>query len=209
MESQTVEFDLRSPVWHEQAKSERSTTRMLWGIFVVVLALTLVGLYATVRGYAESSPTAIAGLSLFLILAYVSTIVAFRVAYRGGPPPIRLRLSQQAVDLIYADGKVHFSRHWDDPEFSLTLRDFRALPQELLMSKELWLDTGDNQFFVTGFRPSRIPKSGLLTPEAYEAILSMARQRGCSITPITRRGLTGDEGWFYYHTKIQISRPGT
>jgi len=78
-----------------------------------------------------------------------------------------------------------------------------------MISKTLWLDTGDHRFFRAWFIPSRTPISGLLTPEAYEAILSAARQRGFSITPITRRGLTGDEGWSYYHTKIQIARPGS
>ena len=209
MEGQPVEFDLMSPLWHEQAKSDRSTRRILWGLFVFLMALTLVGLFATLRDYADSSPYAIAALTLFLTVAYLSTITACRAVFQGGPPPTRLRLSQQAVELIYENPKQHYSLRWDGPSFSLTLRDFRACPQRLLISKTLWLDTGDHRFFRAWVIPSRIPISGLLTPEAYEAILSMARQRGCSITPITRRGLTGDEGWFYYHTKIQISRPGT
>ena len=173
------------------------------------MVMILVSLYGTVRGYASSSPYAIVGLAFVLALAYWSINFTFQLIYRGGPPPTRLRLSHESIELLREDGRVHFCRRWDDPAFSLTLRDFRALPQSTPMSKYLFLDTGDHQIIIAGVLPSRIPESGLLTPEAYGAILAEARQRGLSITPITRRGLTGDEGWGFYHTKIQISRPGT
>lgn len=212
MNDPAAEFDLVSVRWHQQASWDKRNGRVRVGTLPILIALILLTAYTTIRLYA-SGPAyfgdSIGVLGVLLLLVWLVVIAGSHEVYGSGPPPTRLRLSSEALELIYQDGTVRFSRRWSDPSFSLTLRDFRALPQSNPMSHDVWLDTGDHRFTTAVILPSRTPRSGLLTPSAHEAILSAARQRGFLVTAITRRGLNGDEGWNYYHTKIQISRQGS
>lgn len=201
----TQAFDLVTDQWKENAAFVRRNRWMwigstaLFGILFGATALFGVGNYLTGSAYLGLD------LATSVVLFWFFLVCLFTAAFNFGDPPRLLRVTDEGLELEYPAGKVKFRLRWNDPKFSLLLRDFRGWTTP--MKGAIVLDTGDHNL-VRGLLLSRAPSSAFLTPTAFDAIIAAARERGLEIASRKETGWRASAGWMWPDTATRIERPG-
>jgi hypothetical protein len=181
----TRAFDLNTDQARSTLKDRRFTRYMMGAIGAVFLGLTIYAVVGLPHALASLSDLIGAYLSALVLIALLTWFAISFAVVNSGAPASQLTLTPEALELRFASRAGVRKLEWSDPRFSLRIRDFRGHPTPV--SSRVQIERiGRAPFWM------QVPSSPL-TPEAFDALLTMARERGLRID--RRRGGTAFSFW--------------
>jgi len=196
-------YELVTSQWAEKATLARRSRRLWTGTSMLFAVLSLLALVASIKAAGRGTTYLVTALGVAAAFAWGFLVALFQAVFVIGNPPVRLRLTDVGVELVYGDQRVRFARDWRDPTFLLLIRDFRGWPTPV--GSDTVLDTGDRDVIRSLFL-STAPPSAYLTPDAYAALLEAVRSRGFDVTTRTEVGWKASPGWMWPNTAISVRR---
>jgi len=203
-DSQT--YDLVNDNWRVNFGKARRYRLFSLGMAVFFAAALLLSLFAALRDFGLGPPAAMwawTAVAVAVVFLWVFLVFALQAIFNDCPPPTQLRLDAEGIELVYGKSKVRFRVKWSDPKFSLVLRGFRGWQNPPTLG--LVLDTGDHDL-IRVILPSTRPPSALLTPEAFDAILSASRSWGFDVVTSVDTGWHASPGWILPDRTTRIVR---
>lgn len=133
-------------------------------------------LFAEAMDVTLSSPPSALGYQLFFLAMIAVGVCGWFAFLSTRLPPVKLQLDNRGCAFVSSDGTERRYR-WDDPKLHLGLIDARFTKAALAdPDRQAWLVRAE---FGGVVRPT-----GVLTPEAFVALVLAAQAKGVSVTPI-------------------------
>ena len=192
--SEVQTYDLETAV-SRRVYSNRRTIRYMSGIAAVFFfGLTVYGVFVLPRAIASSGTVLIAALFAIILVAFLTFFTASGAILNTGEPAQQLALSSDCLELRYPSFPKHVRIAWSERRFRIVVRDFRNHPgpaSDIVQIESI----GRAPFWL------QIPTSPL-TPEAFDALVTMARAKGLSVQERAGRTLFA----LYPNAEITIRR---
>ncbi len=171
-----MSFDLDTVEARSADQNVRGPRMIFAAITIFFAALTVYGLIGLPRALSRIGESGMFFVGFILIVTF-TWITASATLINFGRCAKRITITDQSVEIEYPSRNIPRTLKWDDPQFRLTVRDFRGRAN--LMANRVQIDqVGKAPFWMQ-------PPASPLTPEAYESLISTAQRKGLSLT---RRG---------------------
>jgi len=158
------------------ANADRARRPRVWQatfVFVVGIALIVIGAYFLTAPPAGSIPPYSSGPAIFIAGGVVLAGAGFWVRSGLGPSPRRLIVSEGSIDFADIPGHSNIRVRWEDSVFRLDIHDFREIRGADPKSR----GRGYDFLIQSGHGPE-----AAVSLEAVEAILRIAESRGMDVS---------------------------
>jgi len=105
-------YELVTSQWAEKATLARRSRRLWTGTSMLFAVLSLLALVASIKAAGRGTTYLVTALGVAAAFAWGFLVALFQAVFVIGNPPVRLRLTDVGVELVYGDQRVRFARDW-------------------------------------------------------------------------------------------------